>query len=174
MVNRVLAVLLALAVVALGVLVPVEITRAAAGKRHWLLPWETLTTTLTGNSWQSGPVRAVLIGVAAIGLLLLLFQLTPRRLSALPLAPLTAGVEASTTRRSLRQALQRAATEVDGVSSAKAKVGRRRAKITARTELRDAGDLQQQVSEHVAHRLDSLSLARAPQVAVRLRRKETQ
>lgn len=173
MVNRVLAVLLALAVVALGVLVPVEITRAAFGKRHWLLPWETLTTNLTGHSWQSGPVRAVLIGVAAIGLLLLLFQLTPR-LSALPLVPLTAGVEASTTRRSLRQALQRAATEVDGVSSAKAKVGRRRAKITARTELRDAGDLQQQVSEHVAHRLDSLSLARAPKVAVRLRPKETQ
>lgn len=171
-VNRILAALVALAVIVFGIIIPVEIIRAAFGRRHWLLPWETLTTNLTRDSWQSGPVRAVLICVA-IGLLLLLAQLKPRRPSSLPLTSLTPGVEASTTRSSMRQVLQHAATEVDGVSSATATVSRRKAKVTARADVRDAAGLQEQVHEKVAGRLDSLSLAHPPRLAVTVHAKES-
>ncbi len=172
MVNRVLAVLFAVALTAVGVLVPVEVVRAALGMRHWLLPWENVTADLSKNSWQAGPVRAVLIGIAVVGLLLLFAQLKPRRPSALPLSPLTAGVHASTTRRSLRPALQRAASEVDGVSDAQVKVGRRKVKVTARAHLRATGGLKEQVSEHVSGRLDSLGLVKAPRVAVRVQKEK--
>ncbi len=171
MLNRVLAVLFAFALLVLGILIPTEVIRAALSKRHWLLPWESLTSDLTGNSWQAGPVRAVLIGAAVVGLLLLVGQLKPRRPSALPLSASAAGVQASTTRRSLQQTLQRAAAEVDGVSGATARVGRRTAKITARAFLRDAGGLQEQVTEHVTGRLDSLSLAHSPRLTVRVQQK---
>lgn len=170
MVNRVLAVLFAVGLIALGVLVPGEVVKGALGKGHWLLPWENLTTDLTRNSWQAGPVRAVLVGVAVVGLLLLLAELKPRRPSTLPLTPLTAGVDAGTTRRSLRHALQRAAREVDGVSGAHVKVGRRKAKVTARAHLRSTDGLTEQVSEHVSSRLASLGLVKAPQVAVKVQK----
>lgn len=173
LVNRLLAVLAALAVIAVGVLIPVEIVRAALGTEHWLLPWESWTADLTRNSWQAGPVRAVLFTTAAVGLLLLLTQLRPRRPSVLPLAPLTPNVAASTTRRSLQQTLQRAATEVDGVAAARVRVGRRTATVTAAAQVRDPAGLREQVTEHVRQRLEGLALARSPRLSVRVRGKES-
>lgn len=172
MLNRVLAVLFAFALIALGILVPVEVIRAALSKRPWLLPWESLTADLTRNSWQAGPIRAVLIGAALVALLLLTAQLKPRRPGALPLTPSADGVEASTTRRSLQKTLERAASEVDGVSTATARVGRRTAKITARSFLREAGGLRELLTEHVTSRLDSLSLAHPPRLDVRVQQEE--
>lgn len=172
MANRVLSVLFAFALIALGVLIPTEIIRAALGKRHWLLPWERLTSDLTKNSWQASPVRAVLIGVTVVGLLLLIAQLKPRRPNTLPLSASPPGVDASITRRSLQHTLQRAAGDVDGVLSAKAKVGRRKAKVTAEAFLRDTTGLQEQVAERVTGRVESLSLAHPPRLTVRMQHKE--
>ncbi len=105
--NRLLAVLVALALIALAVLVPVEVVWAAFGKPHWVLPWETWTRTLATNTWQPSWARAVRIGVAVVGLLLLLAELKSRRPGLLPLARLTDDVQAGTTRRSLQQTLRR-------------------------------------------------------------------
>ena len=172
MLNRVLAVLFAFALLVLGILIPTEVIRAALSKQHWLLPWESLTSDLTRNSWQAGPIRAVLIGAAVVGLLLLVGQLKPRRPSALPLSASTPDVHASTTRRSLQHTLQRAAGDIDGVSSAKAKVRRRKAKITAEAFLRDTTGLQEQVTEHVTGWMEGLSLAHPPRLTVRMQPKK--
>lgn len=104
--NRLLAVLVALALIALAVLVPVKVVWDAFGKPHWVLPWETWTRTLATNTWQPSWARAVLIGVAVVGLLLLA-ELKSRRPGLLPLARLTDDVQAGTTRRSLQQTLRR-------------------------------------------------------------------
>lgn len=167
--NRLLAVLVALALIALAVLVPVEALRAALGKPHWVLPWETWTRTLAANTWRTGWARAVLIGLAVVGLLLLLAELKPRRPGLLPLARLTDNVQAGTTRRSLQQVLCRAAAEVDGVTQASVKARRRRVKVTAASRLRDPGGLDQRVRDQVTERLTSLQLAAQPRLTVKVR-----
>lgn len=167
--NRVVSVLLALAIIVAGLVVPVEIVRGALSKPHWLLPWEAATSNLRRDSWQSGPVRSILIVAVAVGLLLLVAQLKPRRPSAIPLAPLTPQVEASTTRRSLQSTLQHAAADVDGISSAKAVVRRQSAKVTAVSHLRDSAGIEAEVRERVGRRLDALGLAHAPRLTVQVR-----
>lgn len=167
--NRLLATIVALAILALGILVPVEVIRAVLHQRSWVLPWRTWTQHLQTNTWQTGWVRALLIAVAVLGLLLLFAQLKPRRPGLLPLAPLTDGVAAGTTRRSLQNALRRAATEVDGVAQATAKARRRRVSITAGSRLRDPAGLEDQVRERVGARLADLQLARAPRLKVSVR-----
>ena len=168
-VNRVLAVVVALALIALATLVPVEIARAALGRPPWLVPWEQWRSTLAATTWQDGWVRAVLIGLVVLGLLLLLAQLKPRRPTTLALQQLTADVAAGTTRRSLQQSLSHAATAVDGVARASAKAGRRRVTVTATPRLRDTTGLEEQVRRSVTTRLDGLQLAQAPKLTVRVR-----
>lgn len=167
--NRLLATLLALAGIALAVLIPVEVVRALLGRRYWLLPWGTWTRTLHTNSWQTGWVRAALIGVAVLGVLLLAGQLKPRRPGLLPLTPRTDRVQAGTTRRSLQQALRRAATDVPGVATARVRARRRSVRVTALTRLRDHSNLDTQVRNQLTGRLDSLQLAQAPRLRVKIR-----
>ena len=170
--SRLLAILIALALIALAVLVPVDVVRAALHQRT-SLPWHTWVTAVGTDTWQAPWVRAVLIGVAVVGLLLLLGELKPRRPGLLPLAPLTEDVDASTTRRSLQQALRRAAVKVDGIVEAKAAARRGAVKVRAVARLREPAGLDEQVREHVAARLESLHLARTPRLVVRLRRERT-
>lgn len=166
--NRILAVLFAFALLLSGVLVPIEIVRGALHKRHWLLPWEPLTTTLRHDSWASGPARSTFLALAVVGLVLLAAQLKPRRPRVLPLRPITPEVTAGTIRRSLQQTLRRAATEVDGITSATARLRRHKATITAVPRLRDTSGLQQAVTDRVTQRLAGLDLARPPKVRIRL------
>ena len=168
-VNRLLSVVVALALIALAVVVPVEIARAALGRPPWLVPFESWRSTLLATTWQDGWVRAVLVGLVLLGLLLLLVQLKPRRPGTLGLQPLTENVSAGTTRRSLQQSLSHAATEVDGVARASAKAGRRRVSVTAVPRLRDASGLEEQVRRSVTTRLEGLQLAQAPKLTVRVR-----
>jgi len=65
----------------------------------------------------------------------------------------------------VRSALRRAALDVDGINSAKVKLGRRTAKVTASSRASQAGlaqDLNTEVRTAVADRLASLQLRHAP------------
>lgn len=171
-INRILAVVLGLAIAILGVLVPIEIVLGALGRPHLVLPWEHLTDLLRRNSWAAGGTRAVLIGVTILGLILLVRGLRRGRPSLLALADPSPGVEPGTTRRSVQRALATTAGNVDGVASAKARVKRRRAKVVVVSRLRNPAGLQEQVRERVAARLDNLRLASPPALVVRLKHKE--
>ena len=163
---RVLAVLLAAALLALGVVVTVEIALAALGRPPWVLPHPQATAALRDNTWASGLARAVGAALCALGLLLLLPALRPGPPTALPLTPLTDGVETQVSRRGLQQTLRDAAGRVDGVRRARAKVNRRTVKIRASSSLRDPGDLPQQIEQRVHAALDELSLRRPLNVKV--------
>jgi len=158
LVNRVLSAVLALALVVAAVLVPVEVVRALLGRRPWVVPYSTWAQQLRDLTWDASVTRAVCIGVAVVGLLLLLSAVRRGKPSALALTPLSPGVDAGTTRRSLQQTLQRAALGVDGVSSASATVKRRAARVTASSSLPVTG-LSDQVQSAVRQRLDALGLA---------------
>ena len=168
---RVLSVLLAAALLALGVLVTAEIVLAALGQPAWVLPYSQVATTLRDQSWDSVLARAVAAGLCLLGLLLLLPALRRGKPTALPLAPLTDGVDTHVSRRGLQRTLAAAASRVDGVGGAKAKVGRRKVKVRTTTRLRDSSALPAQIDTAVREELDTLGLNRPLAVKVTTKRR---
>ena len=73
--NRVLSTLLALVLLLGGLLAVVEIVLAALGRPHWLVPHQQWSRWLTEQTFASAVVRAVLVGLAVLGLLLLVAAL---------------------------------------------------------------------------------------------------
>jgi len=171
LVNRVLALLLALALALGGLLLAVEVAAAGFHKQPVLARWHGLYAAGTRDSWESGPVRAVVIVAVALGLLLLAAQLKRRRPGRLPVVSGEPAVDAAVTRAGVRTAVRRAAMEVDGISRAKVKVRRRRVKVRAVSRLGDqeaARGLQDEVASRVGGRLDELQLSRPLGVRARV------
>lgn len=168
---RVLSVLLAAGLLALGVVVTVEIVLAAFGQPAWVLPYAEVATTLREQTWDSILARAVAAGLCLLGLLLLLPALRRGKPTALPLTPLTDGVDSHVSRRGLQRTLSAAAGRVDGVRRAKATVGRRKVKVTTTSRLRDTSGLPQQVDTAVRAELETLDLSRPLAVKVTTKRR---
>lgn len=164
--NRVVAALLALAVLVGGLLVAVEIVVAGFDRRPWVLRHDEWYRSARLRSWDSAPPRWIFIGLVAAGLLLLFLQLARRRPVALPLCP--GAAPADLGRRSLERSLVRTASEVDGVAAAKVKVDEQRAEVVATTNRRQAGDLQPRIANAIERRLHALGLARPPAVRVKV------
>ena len=158
-VNRVLATLLALALLLGGLLAVVEIVLAALGREPWLVPHPGWTAWLSDQTLASGVVRAVLIGAGVVGLVLLVLALRRGRPGALPLPTRVESVRTTASRRGIERTLRAAATRPDGVRDARVKARRRTVRVRAATALRDPGDLQSRVTEAVTQRLDELGLS---------------
>jgi hypothetical protein len=171
-VNRVVMILLALALMAAGVLAAVEVGLAALSRPPLVVQREHVTEVLQRSRWADVPVRGVLLAVAVVGLVLLVAQLVPRRTRLLPITDPTPGVTTATTRRSLERALRRAATGADGIVAASVTASRRRVKVRAVTGLRDVTGLRTGLVAAVTEQLDGIGLARRPALSVSLRRKE--
>jgi hypothetical protein len=171
--NRVLAVVIALALATLGVLVVAEIIHAAVNEREPLvLPYERLARFGHDHTWDSGQVITISAVVGALGLLLLLAQLLPRRPGLLTVATDDPMVVAGVERRTLGRAMAAAAGDVDGVSKATARVRGRRAKVIATSHLRDTSGLPERIQDHVQTWTNDLGLVAPPQLRLRLRHKE--
>jgi len=172
--DRIAAVLLGFAVLILGILVSAEIVHTVLLNKtgELVLPWQRLTRFLTGHDWSTSAMLTVSVATACVGLVLLLCELKPRRPGLLTLRTDDEHLAAGTTRRSLVNALAARAEEVDGVSGASVKLGRRTATVAVTTVQRDPGDLRQQVIDRLTGWLDALGLVRAPELKVRLSTKE--
>jgi hypothetical protein len=169
LVNRLLAALLSTAVVAAVVLLVTEVVRWALDEPPWLVPWGSWGEALTGARAGDAAVLAVSGAVVLLGLLLLLFELKPRRPDDLPAAPLAPGVDTVVTRSGLRNAAETAARSVAGVRSASADVRRRRVVVQATSRGRGvAGGLEDAVRSAVERDLAELELAHTPSVRVRI------
>lgn len=158
-VNRVIATVLALALLLGGLLAIVEIVLAAVNRPYWLIPHPTWSTWLGEQSFTGGVVRAVLIGLAIIGLLLLLVALRRGKPGSLTLPGRTEGVRVTASRRGIERTLSNAARRADGVRSASVKAGRRAVRVKAATAVRSQHELQQPVTTAVSERLDELGLS---------------
>lgn len=175
-IERLLSLLLAVALVVGAVVLAVEVGYALFDQPPALVPWRGLYARGTTSAWDTAAVRLVAAAVLLLGLLLLLGELKPRRPSRLALTRQTEGVDTAVTRRGLRSTLVRAAKEVDGISTASAKVGRRRARISATSRLGDkaaARGLSSAVAGRVQGRLDGLDLARPPKLRTRVAPRRT-
>lgn len=168
--NRLLAVLLALALLVLGVLVLVEIVwvYAFGGSREVLLPYAAAADYFEGLAWTSRPTRVILIVLVVVGLLLLVAELRRSKPGLLSLASSTGPVTTGADRRALEKAAAAVATDVEGVSAARAKVSRRRISVAAESGLRDGSGLRERLDARMASWVDGLSLADPPALAVRV------
>ncbi len=160
--------LVALALLVLGVLVLVEVVWALAfgGTTPVLLPFPAAADYFAGLTWDSRAVRVILIGLVIVGLLLLVAELRRSKPGLLTLAssngPVTAGVD----RRTLQRAAATAATDVDGIGSATARVSRRRVAVSGVSGLRDPSGLQDQLTGRMQSWVDGLNLANPPALTV--------
>ena len=93
--NRLLGALLALAVMAGGVVLIVEVIASAAGHRPALVPWHTAYDWARRTTWAAGGVRVACGVLIALGLILLIAELKPARVTRLVAEPADAGVRTS-------------------------------------------------------------------------------
>ncbi|MFP3900350.1 MAG: DUF6286 domain-containing protein [Acidimicrobiia bacterium] len=163
--TRLLAALMALALVAGGVLICVEVLANWIGDGFVVLPgdWpDQLRTT----EWSDQTVRAVSLGLAAGGVLLLLAALWPR-------PPLTVDADVPglrVERHSLERLLGHRLDRVEGVSGSRVRVGRRRVRARVDTTRRlQPETVREQAEREIAAFCERHRLALRPDVRLRTR-----
>ena len=172
-VNRVVAAVIALALLLGGLLVAIEIFLAGIGQGPWLIPYDEWYANARANPWSFTPHRWLFIVLCLAGLALLVLQFVRRAPRTLPLgATGTSGVETDITRTSVQKSLSRAAEQVDGIAGAKVRLSETHARVLATSNRRTPGDLQERVREAVGQKLSSLGLARPPRLSVAVRHRE--
>jgi hypothetical protein len=167
--SRLLAPLVALALMTAVVLFAIEVVAAGVGAKPVVVPWHGAYDAAKRNSWtDAGPI-VICIALIVIGLLLLATQTARRRVTDHALSDRSAGVDASLSTRGLRSAVRGAATSLDGVSSAKLTIRRRKGKLKATSHGSDrtaAAGLEAPLRTALDERLAGAELARPPRITV--------
>jgi hypothetical protein len=168
--NRPLALILAVALAGASVLLIIEVVAYAVHSDPVVVPWHVWYHWAHRTRWDALVIRVCSAILIVIGALLLAAELKPPRVSRLRLRSGEA-TDAAMTRSGLAGTLRGAATGIDGVAGAAVKIGRRRARVTATTAARGraaASTLRQPVTGAVRDRLDSLGLRHPPRLTVRV------
>jgi hypothetical protein len=165
--NRFVSALLALALLAGGLVLAAEIVSAAFGRDEPLvLPWDRWYDDATTTPWSDPDVRLVCAALVVAGVLLLLLEAARRRPTAIPMSAGTTGGRADLDRRGLEAWLGQRMVEVDGVSGAKARITKSAATVRAETPGRETGRLRDELQVAAGRALDQLELARPIPVKV--------
>ncbi|MCW2548200.1 MAG: hypothetical protein JWN96_2660 [Mycobacterium sp.] len=162
-VNRLLAFVVALALVGVGVIIVVEVIAARSGSDPLIIHWHAILAWAHRNTWKDASVVLASAITAAAGLLLLLPQLFRRRVTRLRIDAGTT-TDAAISRKGVMVTIRSAVAEVDGVASSRVKVGRRRIRVRALSTALEGeviGELQPKVTEAVAQQLEELRLHKA-------------
>lgn len=160
--SRLVAVVLALALAAGGLLVAIEIVLAGVGAGPWVVPYESWYVDGRSTMWDAAGVRRVFVLILILGVVLLLSGLLRRRPLSLSLSTRHELVGTSVARRSLERSLSRAATSVEGVERATSSATDTRARVVATSSGHETGDLEELVTAAVNERLGRLRLAGQP------------
>jgi hypothetical protein len=131
-VNRVLGFILGLALAATGVIVVGEVVLGVVGRGPWLIDRTLANRELAELTWRDPRVLPVSVALLAIGIVLALMQLKPRRPTTLPLPQSTERRRFGIERRSVETHLATIAQNDYDVATARARVGKRRATIKAK------------------------------------------
>jgi hypothetical protein len=173
--NRLLALLLAVGVVFAAAVGVTEVIAQRAHHRPVLLNWPGIYHWAAHTTWGAAPVVMLSAGLVAAGLLLLIAQLKPRRPARLPIAAANPATDAAITRGGLAHTLRRAVTGIEGVSHAHVTVRRRRARISVTSRAigdTDKSTLRTSLTETARRQLDALRLSRPPVLSVRVSTRE--
>ncbi len=165
---RVLAPLLGLALAAAGALLVIEVVaawvRPAATTTGLVVPWPDWRSTLDELTWAQTPVPVIAIGVALVGLLLVLLGLAARRSDIVVDAPVPE-VTVTTSPRVIARIVGRRVRATADVASASVTASRRRVAVAAQS-WGSATGLRDTVRTEVSSVLDELPLHRRPRVTV--------
>jgi uncharacterized protein DUF6286 len=172
--NRVLAALLSLAVACAGVLLIIEVIAARTGRHAAVVDWRAGYNWAIRTGWISGTVRVTAGILIVLGLVLLVAELKPARVSRLAVQPSKAGpadIDTAYTRRGVAAAIRSAVTDVDGIRDASVKVTRRKVRIGATAAAQGkaaARTLREPVTTAARQRLAALSLRRQSALSVHI------
>ena len=169
-VGRIVAALLALALLVGALLVVLEILLAGLGQPALVIPYTTWYQGALQNPWSNPAIRLLCIGLILAGLVLLYLSLAARRPLGFPLTSSDDSVDALVKRKGLEGSLARSAMSVEGVSEARVKIKKAgTAQVSATTNRRVEGDLKERIHSAVASRLASVDLASPTDVVVNVR-----
>lgn len=172
--NRVLAALLSLALIAAGVLLIIEVIADRVSRRPSVVDWRPAYHWAKDTTWNEGSIRVACVALILLGLVLLIAELKPARVSRLAADPAQAGadgIDTAYTRRGVAAAIRSAVTRVDGVRGASVKVKRRKVTVAATATAQDkaaARSLRDPIMAAARQRLTALKLRRSPSVSVRV------
>jgi len=165
--NRLLSLLLALGLVAAGVLLAIEVVAVIFNTGPAIARWKGAYVAGQRDAWDSSVARLVCAITAGVGLLLLVLQLKRRRPDTLALADPDEHTDAGVTPKGVRAVVKAAALSVDGISGAAVTVTRRAAKVRATSRVGStaaARDLRSPLAERVDEALSGLQLQKALRV----------
>src|SRR5674476_683841 len=137
-VNRLLAALLALALIVGAVLLIIEVIAATLGHQQALVHWHQSYAWAHRTPWQQGSVRVAAAALLVLGVLLLVAELKRPRVSRLPVATEDSGAQDDV-----------AFTHVDGILAATVRVKRRSVSVQAQAAAQD-GDAARALKEPAA------------------------
>jgi hypothetical protein len=123
-------------VITAGVLLIIEVIAGRVSNRPAVMGWQPACDWARRTTWNAGSIRVTCAVLILAGLVLLIAELKPARVSRLAADPGqagAAGIDTACTRRGLAAAIRSAATGVDGIRGASVKVKRRKITITATT-----------------------------------------
>lgn len=128
--NRLLAFLVAAAIVVAGVILIVEVIAARSASAPVIIGWHSILRWGQHNTWKATSVELACVISAIVGLLLLLPQLRRRRPTRLVVESNPA-TDAALTRRGVVVTVRGAVGDVEGIASSRVKVGHRRIRVVA-------------------------------------------
>ncbi|MBP0458825.1 DUF6286 domain-containing protein [Streptomyces montanisoli] len=159
------------AAVVLGVsglfLYDVVSVRAGGAEMYWRR-W--LTRALEGQHLDGVWVMAGSAAAMAVGLWLIWLAATPGLRAVLPMRRHVPGVRAGLDRDAAALVLRDRAMEVSGVQSVRVRTKRHKVKARARSHFRPLDDVRSDLRAALADGVRDLGVAKAPSVAVRVRR----
>jgi hypothetical protein len=168
--RRFLALVVAIALAAVSVLVIIEAVGIRIDESPVLLPIDDWEQRLTTGDWSTWSADAWMIASAialGVGLLLLVLQLIPHRTTTLDRRRADGEREVRFGRSGLDDRLRDLVVDQDGVLGGRAKVSKRKTKVTARIpDGVEPDPTEQSVRTVVREELDRLRLAKKQRVRV--------
>ncbi|MEW9532896.1 DUF6286 domain-containing protein [Microbispora sp. NPDC049125] len=162
------ATIASLALLAVGVLTAAHVVSALLKRPMRLVPYDRATDWARTTTWDDGRAVAIATAVALAGLVLLLIAVVPGRGRLIALRTGDPDLVVGVPRRTLAGTLSAAASRVDGVRRAHARVYGWKTDVMVRTDLRDTPALTERVHEAVGEELARLAPAHPISVRVRV------
>jgi Family of unknown function (DUF6286) len=166
--RRVPSVILALIglIIAIGALYDTISVRAGEPAQQWRRKIaDELATRHMDDGWVIGAGFLALV----LGLWLIWLAVTPGLRAVLPMRTFSPDVRAGLDRRAAALILRDSALQVAGVSSARVKVKRRKAKARAEVNFRDVEEVRRELRVVLLGSIEQLGVARSPRLALTVR-----
>ena len=129
-VNRLLAFVVAAAIIVAGVIVIVEVIAVRSGAQPVIIGWHSMLRWAQRNTWNADSVELACAILVVVGLLLVLPQLRRRRPTRLSVRSSDA-TDAAVTRKGVAVTVRGAVQDVEGISGSRIKVNRRAIRVNA-------------------------------------------